>query len=230
MVLPFSQHKHSPFYLVQWAEHVFLESKDERVFLLDESLHFRSTFVGGSVILAWRDLSGDPGDVYKFICDSNTQPSVSHTFELVGKISIFVGLLSDANSIVSTAYQCMWERKYHKSHEQATEADLEQFNFAYRPSTPEFNAYYSNSPIPSASPTTSVPASPVEQLNMKALAISQTKPPPPMNLPVRSEPATLVRVSAQLHLFDAVEGVFMLQDENVVASVIETGPWECTRP
>ena len=25
----------------------------------------------------------------------------------------------------------MWERKYHKSHEQATEADLEQFNFAY---------------------------------------------------------------------------------------------------
>src|SRR5271170_7999768 len=98
MVLPFSQHKHSPFYLVQWAEHVFLESKDERVFLLDESLHFRSTFVGGSVILAWRDLSGDPGDVYKFICDSNTQPSVSHTFELVGKISIFVGLLSDADS------------------------------------------------------------------------------------------------------------------------------------
>ena len=51
-----------------------------------------------------------------------------------------------------------------------------------------------------------------------------------MDLPVRSEPATLVRVSAQLHLFDAVEGVFMLQDENVVASVIETGSWECTSP
>jgi VID27 N-terminal region len=29
-------------------------------------------------------------------------------------------------------YQCMWERKYHRSHEEATEADLEQFNFAYR--------------------------------------------------------------------------------------------------
>ena len=51
-----------------------------------------------------------------------------------------------------------------------------------------------------------------------------------MNLPVRSEPATLVRVSAQLHLFDAVEGVFMLQDENIVASVLETGSWECTSP
>jgi len=51
-----------------------------------------------------------------------------------------------------------------------------------------------------------------------------------MHLPVRSEPATLVRVSAQLHLFDAVEGVFMLQDENVTATVIETGPWECKPP
>ena len=124
----------------------------------------------------------------------------------------------------------MWERKYHKSHEQATEADLEQFNFAYCPSTLIQYLLYSNSPIPSASPTTSVPTSPVEQLNMKALAISQTKPPPPMRLPVRSEPATLVRVSAQLHLFDAVEGVFMLQDEYVTASVIETGPWECNPP
>ena len=27
----------------------------------------------------------------------------------------------------------MWERKYHKPHDQATEADLEQFNFAYQP-------------------------------------------------------------------------------------------------
>jgi hypothetical protein len=80
------------------TKHASIESKDERVFLLDESLHFRSTFVGGSVILAWRDLSGDPGDVYKFICDSNTQPGVSHTFELVGKNFRSPGLLSDAHS------------------------------------------------------------------------------------------------------------------------------------
>ena len=51
---------------------------------MDESLHFRSNLVNGTVLLAWRDLSGDPGDVYKFICDPNTQPGVSHTFELVG--------------------------------------------------------------------------------------------------------------------------------------------------
>ena len=64
---------------------------------------------------------------------------------------------------------------------------------------------------------------------MKALTISQTTPPPPMNIPFKSK-ASLVRVTAQLHLFDAVEGVFMLQEENATASVIETGPWECICP
>jgi len=46
----------------------------------------------------------------------------------------------------------------------------------------------------------------------------------------KSEPDVLVRVSAQLHLFDAIQGVFMLQDDNVIASVIETGTWECKKP
>lgn len=67
------------------AETPPLDAKDERIFLLDEALHFRSSFVDGNVVLAWRDLSGDPGDVYKFICDVTTQPGVAHTFELVGK-------------------------------------------------------------------------------------------------------------------------------------------------
>jgi hypothetical protein len=45
----------------------------------------------------------------------------------------------------------------------------------------------------------------------------------------KTEPNVLVQVSAQLHLFDAVEGIFMLQDDSVIASVIETGTWECTK-
>jgi hypothetical protein len=62
---------------------------------------------------------------------------------------------------------------------------------------------------------------------LKALAISQTTAPSPVTLPKNTKSDVLVRVPAQLHLFDAVEGVFMLQDEHVIASVIETGPWEC---
>ena len=64
---------------------------------------------------------------------------------------------------------------------------------------------------------------------MKALTISQTTAPSAATLPKNTQSDTLVRVPAQLHLFDAVEGVFMLQDDHVIASVIETGPWECTQ-
>jgi len=38
----------------------------------------------GKVVLVWRDLSGDPGEMYEFICDASTPPGISHTFELVG--------------------------------------------------------------------------------------------------------------------------------------------------
>jgi len=105
-----------------------LEAKDERVFLLDESLHFRSATEHDKVALCWRDLSGDPGEMFKFVCDSS-YPSISQSFELVGIFSSrFLPL--DILTYGWEAYQCMWERKYHKSHDQATELDLEQFNFA----------------------------------------------------------------------------------------------------
>ncbi|KAK5001778.1 hypothetical protein LTR28_012243, partial [Elasticomyces elasticus] len=38
---------------------------DEKTFLLDESLHFRTEIrEGGETVFAWKDLSGDPGDLY----------------------------------------------------------------------------------------------------------------------------------------------------------------------
>jgi hypothetical protein len=72
-----------------------------------------------------------------------------------------------------------------------------------------------------------VPTSPAETLDLKALTLTQTTAPPALSLPSKGESDILVRVPAQLHLFDAVEGVFMLQDDHVIASVVETGTWEC---
>ncbi|KAK5013493.1 Vacuolar import and degradation protein 27, partial [Cryomyces antarcticus] len=43
--------------------------KDEKTFLLDEALRFRTEIrEGGETVLAWRDLSGDSGDLYEFVC------------------------------------------------------------------------------------------------------------------------------------------------------------------
>jgi VID27 PH-like domain len=67
--------------------------------------------------------------------------------------------------------------------------------------------------------------------DVKALKPASTKAPPPFRRPsTRQEAVTLTSVSAGLHLFDATEGVFMLQDAHVTASVVETGPWECESP
>jgi hypothetical protein len=41
-------------------------------------------------------------------------------------------------------------------------------------------------------------------------------------------PYNLVQISAELHLFDPVEGLFMLQEKEAEASVDETAEWECT--
>lgn len=58
--------------------------------------------------------------------------------------------------------------------------------------------------------------------------MAKTAAPPASKMPVKQESDILVEVHGQLHLFDAAEGVFMLQDDNVTASVVETGRWECT--
>jgi len=47
-------------------------------------------------------------------------------------------------------------------------------------------------------------------------------------MPSNNSTDLLAQVPAQLHLFDAVEGVFMLQDNDVTASVIDVGNWECS--
>ena len=80
--------------------------KDEKAFPLDEELRLRLDLKEtGDTVLAWRDLSGDQGDLYEFVCDSATRPEASASFELV-------------------AAQCQFERKYRRGHQEATEEDL----------------------------------------------------------------------------------------------------------
>ena len=63
-----------------------LGDKDEKTFLLDEELHFRVELRDtAETIVAWRDLSGDTGDLFEFVCDSNTRPEASSAFELVAE-------------------------------------------------------------------------------------------------------------------------------------------------
>lgn len=192
--------------------------KDEKVFLLDQALHFRSEVRdGGSKVLAWSDLSGDVGDLFEFVCDPTVPADKVATFELA-------------------ALQCQFERKYRRSSQKATESELQEFSFQ------------EEKPLPSASPIASPNKSRAHSLASTGEATAamakdveysrskgQIKPAgegqdaPTAAPPAASQPEAqevLAKESAELHMFDFTTGTFVLQDASVVATVSETGNWQ----
>ncbi|KAI9823510.1 MAG: hypothetical protein M1826_007722 [Phylliscum demangeonii] len=217
--------------------------KDEKIFLLDEGLHFRSeTRPEGDKVFAWRDLSGDWGDHFEFVCDRSVAVATQGTFELV-------------------AIQCQYERKFRKSHQTATESDLRQFSFSDQtiPSpAPARKALASSAASTPRQGRTVAPAAftdddgdeadaaaemaPVESKSSKPSTPMASKPagpststsPAPKEAPTVAPPSavhpepleTLVQETAELHLFDFPSGTFVLQDPSVTATVSETGRWQ----
>ena len=51
----------------QSSQYVDLVADDERVFLVDESLAFRFGSLDGDITTAWKDISGDEGDLWEFV-------------------------------------------------------------------------------------------------------------------------------------------------------------------
>ena len=201
--------------------------KDEKGFLLDQSLRLRCDLRdGGETVFAWRDLSGDPDDLFEFVCAPSTTGAETAQFMLV-------------------AQQCQYERKYRKSLNTATDQDLQEFELADEDPIP------SASPIASPralSPSTSQSLAAPKSLNLiepnssakrgdmvKTSAEDKTSkavvrkvgkatvaPPSAKSLASRE---VLVHEAAELHLFDFQSGAFVLQDAEVGAVVSEVGDW-----
>jgi hypothetical protein len=182
--------------------------KDEKVFLLDQSLHFRSEVrQDGSKVLAWDDLSGDEGDLFEFICDPSVPSEKVATFEIA-------------------ALQCQYERKFRRSGQQATEAELQEF------------AYQEERPIPSASPvhaptsgdSAAAMAEEVKYAQSKGKGksdeIYDTPTAAPPSAPAPDSKEELAKETAELHLYDFSTGTFMMQESDVVAKVSEVGTWQ----
>lgn len=191
--------------------------KDEKTFLLDEGLHFRTDVRStGEKIFAWRDLSGDVGDLWEFVCDASVKPETVLIFE-------------------RTALECQYERKYRRSHETATEEDLEALTF-YEEPIPDASPIASptsKSPKLLEAPTTAELFPNTTQENMVKKAAGKGAVPkeeePTAAPPAAAQPSaveTLAEANAELHLFDFPSGTFILQDAKVQASVTEIGNWE----
>ncbi|KAI4158240.1 MAG: hypothetical protein LQ342_007614 [Letrouitia transgressa] len=184
--------------------------KDEKTFLLDQSLRFRSEIrEGGEAVFAWRDLSGDAGDLYEFVCDRSVQAGDVGAFEMV-------------------AIKCQFERKFRKPQDSATEKELQQFNFTEQP-IPSASAVSSPS-TKSANRTQSNPQTKGDVVSTAVKGknsvreMTPTMAPPVTPVPKGTE--ILAKERAELHLFDFVSSSFMLQDPSVVATVSEIGKWQ----
>ena len=194
--------------------------KDEKTFLLDQSLHFRSEIrENGEKVFAWQDLSGDPGDLFEFICDDSTQPGEVSTFEIA-------------------AIECQYERKYRKPKDTATDRQLQQFNYtaqpipAAGPSTSPAEKIVVSPPMKGqkqvGSPAAAAKETVANKKTVRSKAPSREATPtvaPPSALVPKSR-ETLAKERAELHLFDFDSGSFIIQDPAVVATVSETGNWQ----
>lgn len=194
--------------------------RDEKVFLLDEAIHFRVKNREGTTekVLCWKDLNGDAGDVYEFVCDPITSSQLVEQFELVAK-------------------QCQYERKYRKPFTTASDTDLQQFEFDEQP-IPQA------SPIHSPTLSRSIDSIEAMSLNKPAAAAANTstkrgklpaeeevvhtlaKPGMPKYVAAPEPRELLTAENAELHFFDFPSGAFVLQDSSVTATVTEVGDWQ----
>ena len=196
--------------------------RDEKTFLLDEALHFRVKNREGSheKVLCWKDLSGDAGDVYEFVCDPSISAQQIAQFELVAK-------------------QCQYERKYRKPNITASDEDLQQFEFDEQP-IPQA------SPVHSPTLGRSIDSFDSMSLNKRPattnIGVKRGKVPteeihdetptkarsvgPPTSVAAPEARELLGAENAELHFFDFPSGSFVLQDASVTATVTEVGNWQ----
>lgn len=191
--------------------------RDEKTFLLDEALHFRIEIRegGDETVLAWKDLSGDNGDLYEFVCDSVVTPA-------------------EVKRFLQTAQECQYERKYRKPHTTASDEDLEQFDF------PEEQPIPPASPIHSPTLTRSIDS--IDDMFAKRTVKREPAAEEPLEEPQEVEieapqkasapnatPKPLeiyAAVSGELHLYDPQAGHFSQVEDSVIAAVSEVGKWE----
>lgn len=160
-------------------------------------------------MLAWRDLSGDPGDVYEFVCDSSVQQEKIQTFLLA-------------------AIDCQFERKHRRSAQKATDAELEEFYFDSDDAIPAASSVSASlDPVPTSKESADHMAkdvkTPKKATAPKEKETGHTEAPPAKTAPSVGE--ILTKQTGELHLFDFTSSTFVLQDSSVIAVVTDLGKW-----
>ncbi|PTB44501.1 hypothetical protein M441DRAFT_77577 [Trichoderma asperellum CBS 433.97] len=194
--------------------------RDEKTFLLDEALRFRIEIREGGeeTVLAWKDLSGDNGDLYEFVCDS-------------------VVASAEVKRFLRIAQECQYERKYRKPHTTASDEDLEQFEFPEEQPIPPASPIHSPTLTRSidsiddmfAKRTAKISAQRGSAVEQQPEAVVEEVEAPQQAPEPKAAPKPLeiyAAVSGELHLYDPQAGHFAQVEDTVIAAVSEVGNWQ----
>ncbi|CDK29097.1 unnamed protein product [Kuraishia capsulata CBS 1993] len=170
---------------------------DDWTFLIDETLKFsRSVNKEGDTVIRWKDNTGDMGDYLQLLCDRSVKPSLLDQF-------------------MTTLYKCQFERKYKRSALSASESDLEEFKVGASQAKLHIPGYSNDADGEDDSEDEFHDANDVNDEE-------DLKDPHPMRLPAGK---VLSQGECQLHLYDPVKNSFILQNETVIAKIIDLGNW-----
>lgn len=228
------------------------EDDDEKSFLIDEALRiaYSTTTDDKRIIISWRDLSGEVGDHFEFICDADTKGSLFDLFDL-------------------SARRCQYERKFQKPFSAATEADLEAFEYnesedeevsakkvvededsdsgfqsadegdEVKSHLPASKKKAPITPITPSTPSkaqTAVPRTPAAKLPAVTPVSTPAKAQTPAKIPVQETPVPedipeingvlLFESEVALHLFDPATGAFTEQVSHADLLIYDLGKFE----
>lgn len=164
---------------------------DERAFLIDEALRFHASIFDGHPAFAWRDAL-ETDDQLQFVVDGAKVNTVTRSiFEV-------------------TYLQCAWERKTGRSHEEATDEDLERLKYVPADEVKEAQEVKEVKEVKASAPTkqSKRPAPPTESLQ---------------SITGSSTPHIVLEAVADLYLYDQASGLFLRQEKHVQAKVAEAG-------
>lgn len=196
---------------MSWAFTKRFSAEDERVFLLDEAIQFRSSTFEGSPSFQWTDIDGDEGDFFEFVAVGSNAPTAAF-FE-------------------TSILKAMYERKHLRSSDSASESDLAAL--VYKPPAPSKpkpspatpkakKVAAAKSPSPAAASEPPTPAKP--EVKVKA-------PPPEaesQSSQVSERPA-VVDEEAQLYLWESEPVEQFAFQAAVRAYIVENDEFECER-
>ncbi|KAI3628324.1 VID27 [Malassezia furfur] len=178
------------------------EPNEELSFLIDEALQFHSSTFDGQPTFVWRDYSEGAEDRMQFVVDAQKVNAVTRSiFEV-------------------TYLQCAWERKTGRSHEEATDDDLERLKYTGDDAVGAGTVgVATDTGSAGATGARTCGCGDADAARVAASGADESL----QSITGTSEPRIVLTATADLYLYDQASGLFMRQEKNVQAKVAEAG-------